>query len=320
MASKDKTPSDFAIKVMNDPDVIKITRPSILKNASKIKWSYSDKLDQTTKFIIDKDKIETAWSNFINYFKSKNFNDYKNSIKYYNTDYRGICEILKLPNSFINPKHFDPLIRFIKDVQNKGVLTNWSIGIRIKGQGKDVNESENQIGFPISPSIRRIKDNNKQRINEVIKNRIYTASGNSSNIVTAGSDFAFAISEESKNKAEENFKKLKNNMNFPEKIYRNSLNKKNGVLIIYPIDIEALTEIDEIKNYFEEKKINKEIPLLGFAVGIPNLGDDFEKEYFVQKGFIDENGNLLENVTLDELDHFDEHIYEDEFNEITKNE
>src|SRR5690606_1019056 len=46
MASKDKTPADFAIKVMNDPDVIKITRPSILKNAQTVRWSYSDKLEQ----------------------------------------------------------------------------------------------------------------------------------------------------------------------------------------------------------------------------------------------------------------------------------
>lgn len=321
MSSKDKAPSDFAIKVMNDPDVIKITRPSILKNATKIRWSYSDKLDQTTKFSLDKNKIESAWDSFLNFFKTKSLSDYKGSIKYYNTDANGVCDVLQLQNTFLNPKHFEPLIRFIKDVQINGALTNWSIAIRTKGQGKVIAEAEQQIGFQITPSIRRIKENNYQRINEVINNGIYTASGNSSNIVTAGSDFAFAISDESKNKAEEFFRKQNNNnKNYPEKIYRNSLSKKNGVLIIYPIDLESLTENQEIKDFFVKKGINKEIPLLGYAVGIPNLGDNFEKEYFVQQGFLDEHGNLLDSNISEEFEEIEEQIYEDEFNEFTNNE
>lgn len=316
MASKDKTPADFAIKVMNDPDVIKITRPSILKNAQTIRWSYSDKLEQTTKFAIEKERIENAWQYFLNYFGKKDFIDYKSAIKYYQTDADEICEILKAPNTFLNPQHFNPLIAFVKDVKERGILSRWSVAVRYNGQGKPVKGLEDIFDFDILPAVRRINPKNHNRIAEVVHGGIFTASGNSSNIITAGSDFAFAISEDEKNNAEKIFREKNNSTNYPEKIYRNSLDKNHGVLIIYPIDMEALAENQEIKNYFEINSINSGIPLLGFAVGIPDLGDGFEKEYFVQKGFLDEHGNILNEYVADEgSEDEEEEQYEDELKE-----
>lgn len=320
MVSKDRTPADFAIKVMNDPDVIKITRPSILKNAKTIKWSYSDKLDQTTKFVIDKERIENAWSSFSSYFGDKNYDDYGSSIKYYETDAEEVCNILKMSNSFLNPLHYEPLIAFIKDVKERGILNRWSVGVRYKGQGTVIPYSQEIFGFPIAPAVRRIDSNNEDRISEVVNSGIFTASGNSSNIITAGSDFAFALTDEQKQEVERKFREEKgNSKNYPEKIYRNKLDKNHGVLIIYPIDLRELAKIKQIENSFIEKNINTEIPLLGFAVGVPDLGDDFEKEYFVQQGFLDKHGNIINEFLEDESSDEDEGQYDDEITEM-KNE
>lgn len=317
MASKDKTPADFAIKVMNDPDVIKITRPSILKNAQTVRWSYSDKLDQTTKFALEKERIEAAWENFKNYFAKKELVDYKSSIKYYETDADEVCEILKMPNTFLNPQHFDPLIAFVKDVKDRGILSRWSVAIRYSGQGEPLENTEEIFNFEITPAVRRINSANHNRISEVVNGGIFTASGNSSNIITAGSDFAFALSAEEKDDAEKTFREEKNTTNYPEKIYRNRLYKNHGVLIIYPIDLKVLEENTEIKTYLEDKNISSKMPLLGFAVGIPDLGDGFEKEYFVQKGFLDEHGNILDEYILDEgNEEAEDEKYEDELIEV----
>lgn len=316
MASKDKTPADFAIKVMNDPDVIKITRPSILKNALTVKWSYSDKLEQTTKFAIDKERIENAWNSFIKYFGEKTFTDYRSSLQYFETDADEICDILRLPNSFLNPQHYEPLIAFIKDVKNQGILNRWSVAVRNSGQGKRIEDVEKIFSFPVSPAVRRINPDNQNRIAEVIEGGIFTASGSSSNIITAGSDFAFALPEDEKNAAESIFREKKKNKNYPEKIYRNRLDKNHGVLIIYPVDLKELENIPVIADYFRKKHIDSKIPLLGYAVGIPDLGDDFEKEYFVQKGFLDQHGNILKEYLVDEgTEDEEDEKYEDELTE-----
>lgn len=317
MASKDRTPADFAIKVMNDPDVIKITRPSILKNAQTIKWSYSDKLDQTTKFVIDKERIETAWLNFTKYFGDKIYSDEFPAVRSFETNADEICNILRMPNAFLNPQHYEPLIAFIKDVNSRGILNRWSVAIRIKGQGKIVPHSKEILGFEITPAVRRIDPNNEKSISEVVNSSVFTASGNSSNIITAGSDFAFALTEEQRQEAEKKFREERNgNKNYPEKIYRNSLDKNHGVLIIYPIDLSTLTDNSQIKEFFLHKNINTQIPLLGFAVGIPDLGDGFEKEYFVQKGFLDEHGNIIKEYLVDESTEEDDVQFDDELTEM----
>lgn len=324
MSSKDRTPAEFAIKVMNDPDVIKITRPSILKNAQTIRWSYSDKLDQTTKFQIDKNRIESAWSNFVNYFGEKKYMDFGKAenptIKYFETDVEEICKILSMPNAFVNPNHYDPLIAFIKDVSKEnGLLNKWSVGIKISGRGDEI--SSDILGFPIEPAIRNVKENKYDDVR--IKNT-FIASGDSSNIITAGSDFAFALTEERKLTAEQKFRDEKEGKTtYPEKIYRNSLDKTRGVLIIYPIDIKTLVKNNDLSDYFHSKEINENTPpFLGFAVGIPDLGDDFEKEYFVQKGFLDEHGNIIKDFVVDESSEdpedsvTDDAQFDDEYTEL----
>ncbi|MFV0190973.1 Z1 domain-containing protein [Empedobacter falsenii] len=296
MASKNKKPSDFAIKVMNDPDVIKITRPSILKNAETIKWSYSDKLDQTTKFSIDKDRIENAWSEFLKYFGNKSFKDYGSSdkpiIKYYDTDVKEVCHILSMDNSFINPQHYKPLIRFIEDVSKEGSLSKWTVGIRISGNGKEAYESSESFKFPIHPAIRAVKDD--KFIDEILYSNKFTASGDSSNLMTNGSDFSIGLTEDETLQVEKEFRDSNGGKkSYPEKIYRQKLDSSHGVLIIYPIDMKSLFNHEKLNEYLTNRGFKENVPLLGFAVGIPNLGDDFEKNYFVQKGFLDEHGNIL---------------------------
>lgn len=314
MASKNKKPSDFAIKVMNDPDVIKITRPAILKNASTIRWSYSDKLDQTTKFVIDKNRIEKAWEGFINYFSPKQFSDYgtigKPTIKYFETDSKEICSILAMSNSFVNPDHYNPLIAFIKDVAKDNFLTKWSVGIKITGNGVTALNSFEKFGFNIESAVRNV---NKRGVDEITTSNKFTASGNSSNIITAGSDFGMALSEDVKLAAEKNFREKNNDKKtYPEKIYRKELDKSHGILIIYPMDMKSIIDNDQLTEYFAEKNFSPNIPLLGFAVGIPDLGDGFEREYFVQKGFLDENGNIIKEYQVNEAEEADDIDYSDE--------
>ena len=59
-----KTPSNFLVRVKKHPGVLKITRPSILKNTKEIKWSFQNQLQMTTSFDISKNKIDEVWKSF----------------------------------------------------------------------------------------------------------------------------------------------------------------------------------------------------------------------------------------------------------------
>lgn len=326
MVSKNRTPSDFAIKVMNDPDVIKLTRPAILKNGQTIRWSYSNKLDQTTRFVLDQNRISQAWESFLKFFENRNFKNFgkkeKPIIKYVEITVDELFKLLEMPNSFDNPKHYEPLIAFIRDVKDRGVLNNWTVGIRVSGNGEEIASCKEKLNFSISPAIRRISEN---KITDVLSKGKFTASGNSSNILTAGSDFAIGLGIEQQLEVEKEFEIEKGTRNFPEKIYRQLFDKNRGVIIIYPIDTKDLSkdrnenENKELKDYLLSKGIDGAIPILGYAIGIPNLGDDFEKEYFVQQGFLDEFGNIrdqfLDIPLSDEIDENEEDKYDDELKE-----
>ena len=60
------------LRVLKHPGTLKITRPSILKNAKEVNWSYSDSLEQTTKFCLDFDRIEKSWNDFKLHIKKLN--------------------------------------------------------------------------------------------------------------------------------------------------------------------------------------------------------------------------------------------------------
>src|SRR5690606_36497057 len=64
MEEKGKTPENFVLRVKKHPGTLKITRPSILKNAKEVKWSYQDQLVTTTQLKVDKNSITDIWDNF----------------------------------------------------------------------------------------------------------------------------------------------------------------------------------------------------------------------------------------------------------------
>ena len=64
MEEQGKTPQNFVLRVRKHPGTLKITRPSILKNAKEVKWSYQDSLEMTTQLKVDKENIVNIWDNF----------------------------------------------------------------------------------------------------------------------------------------------------------------------------------------------------------------------------------------------------------------
>jgi hypothetical protein len=326
------TPFKFALRVLKHPGTLKITRPSILKNTEEVNWSYSDTLVQTTKFVLDAKRIESSWHNFKSHINSLALN--KSNIKgdyiIYETDEPAeLFKFLNLSNTFNfnddGKNYFRDIIQFIKLCNQENKLKNWSIAIKIRGNGRDLSVEESKLPCIIERTLRGgPKQEYNSRWYDILKNnKIFGAGQASANIVTGSKDMSIRLTLDEIKEAENDFKnqhkidlKKKNSdwdedrlnkevkkANIPEKVFRNKMKDNEGVLMIYLMDI---------KNIFENKgepilgldvlinSLNFDIPLIGYAIGIPTIEAEIGGIYLQSKFHVEPEPPALDDDEFDD--------------------
>lgn len=294
MEEQGKTPKEFILRVKKHPGTLKITRPSILKNAIEIKWSYQDSLEMTTQLKVDKKNVEIIWENFNKNIAPK-FNrlNRDRDIIMYETKAEEVIDLLKnKPNNF--PKdRVDQITRFIGLCNEKGYLKNWTIALKITGASprkmskKDVGLSE-LIEKESVELAKRSGPRTPDDVTKFLKNKLFKASSKSANIISANKDMSILLSESEKNSAEETFYKFKarelkkkdktlsqeaalkqaKSKTVPERYYRGMMKETEGLLMLYLFD----------SNYaFNQEFTNKRDP---------ELNKELREKF---RDFIDEN-------------------------------
>lgn len=316
MKEKNRKPSDFILRVKKHPGVLKITRPAILRDTLEVNWSYQDSLEQTAKFDIKKEKIQKVYEDFKNHiatsfkFRPKlNEEGNKTGFLLAETDTAGIISVLKMENNF-GKVTCESIIRFIEICKTKNKLNNWTIAIKTSGdanptEGKGrLTEVESGLPEPIDMIIRRgpkDEQSTKNYRDSFIQKKEFTASGKSANIITSGRDFSILLTASQIRKAEKDFieerkrfyqekfpewtkeqiNKKAENVNIPERVYREKMSDQEGLLLIYFLDSyyvfrqEKDKEIDsDMKAFVEMEGIDLDIPLIGYAIGFPPIEPD----------------------------------------------
>jgi len=300
------TPEKYALRVLNHPGYLKITRAAILKNAREVKCSFSDHLLQTTRFKIEKSRIDQAWNAFKEYanFRKDKFipiNPSRDSsyLAFSPENIEDLFALFKLPNTFTDQSfEFQNLEQFIRACNLENKLTSWTIVIKATGQ-----YAPKEVGLPwkIGLTVRggpNAKDRSKQKF---IDERIYIAGGASANIHSGG-DFKITLEQPEIDAAEQQFrsqysedlrkkypelsdleisKKVKST-SVPEKAYRHKMSEKEGIVVIYLIDTKSIfeshgieiSELTRIRN-----TIDTSVPLVGYAIGIPPINGDIGGTY-----------------------------------------
>lgn len=309
------TPDKYALRVLKHPGTLKITRPSILKNADEVNWSYSDSLEQTTKFVLDEKRIESSWHSFKSHIDSLNLDEtnIKGDYIIYETDNPNeLFKFLNLPNTF-NSKddglnYFKEVIQFVKLCNQENKLKKWSIAIKTKGNGRDLSKEESGLPCVIERTLRGGPTNEVHpRWYEALKNdKIFAAGQGAANIVTGPKDMSIRLTKNEITEVENNFRKqnyldLKEKHSdwseetltrevkkttIPEKAFRNKMKEDEGILMIYLMDIEKIFENrgEPISGLTDLKKsLNTDIPLIGYAIGIPAIEGDIGGVYLLSK-------------------------------------
>ena len=295
-----KTPKEYATKVLTHPGALKITRPAILKNAILEKWSYEDKLVQTTSFILTKDRIDTSWVNFKNWITNLKFKeDEVSGFMTLKTSVEVVFALLKTQDVYPSDSfESDAIQRYIKLANDYNKLTDWTIAIKITGESRKFTKEDSGLNFDLQ--LKTISTNSNYL--KVFKDtRVFKAYGQSSNIITGGKDLSVSLSKSEIEKAQIEFKKEKPNAkNYPERIYRERIPDTQGVLIVYLMDLEKIfNKENDLLDIATKENINiKSTPLIGFAVGIPPIGPNISGDYLLNKHILANIQNSIENEEL----------------------
>lgn len=305
-----KTPKEYATKVLTHPGALKITRPSILKNATLERWSFEDKLIQTTSFILTKDRIETSWIKFKEWVSDFDFIESEVSgfvtIK---TTSDVVFDLLNTQNVYPTDSFESvALQRYIKLANEYDKLTDWTIAIKTTGESRKFEKQESGLNFNVQ--LKTISTSSHY-LKSFKDTKIFKAYGQSSNIITGGKDLSVSLSKSDIERAQTEFKKVKPNAkSFPERIYRESIPDTQAVLVVYLMDLEKIFKQDiEMESIASKEKIDlKSFPLVGFAIGIPPIGPNISGDYLLNKHILE---NIKNNKETEELIEEDDEI-EDE--------
>jgi hypothetical protein len=322
MEYKLKTPSNFVLHVRKHPGTLKVTRPSILKNAVSVKWSYQDHLIQTSKFSITRSVIADEWKYFKDNVVSKHDFEYNNKSGFMVSEKIDVPDVVEILNSLRN---FDEqtkpgLIKFLQKCDRIGKLKNWTIAIKAKGDAGELSATKSGLPCDMQMAVRRgPSDKNKLLRQEFLERYIFRASGRSANIISGGLDLAVLLTEDEILQAETQFRSdqkevylrknkeaeekeaedYANRINVPERVYRERITDDQGIMLIYLIDAAYVFRTKEndgdtaLEDMAKRESIDINMPLVGYALGIPPIDPDPGGEYLKGDYDIhDEDGDL----------------------------
>ncbi|BCY29338.1 Z1 domain-containing protein [Flavobacterium okayamense] len=298
-----KKPRDYATKVLTHPGALQITRPAILKNTITEKWSFEDKLLQTTDLLINKSTIESSWNNFKSiYSKHKEnffYDDFRKAILL-KTDVNGLEDFLISQTTFVDFPT-EAIVRFVRKCNEFEKLTNWTIAIKTTGStDKYLQKNETNFANNIELIKRSSSKKGTKYYTKLLDKNIFKVSGGSSNILSGGRDMSMTLEEEKIALIEQEFK-AKYNKNTPEKAFREKMKPTDGLLVVFLMDLTEVFRDDALVEKADNENIDLTIPLIGYAIGIPPIDAGLGEDYLINV-HIREN----ENNSLEEEDESDE--------------
>ncbi|XZF13041.1 Z1 domain-containing protein [Chitinophagaceae bacterium MMS25-I14] len=321
MHREGKTPQDFILRVRTHPGVLKITRPSILKNTEEVNWSYQDTLVQTTQFDMNATRINNAWEEMKALFRhyQGTINPFRNSTFYLlETDHNGLFQFLDCANTFHNfSDELKQIKAFIDIAVSQGKLTNWRIAIKATGASeREIKKEDSYLPGNVKLTKRSGPPEEKAHYRkELTQQSIFTGSGKSANLLSGGLDMAVWLDEKEIQHAEQEFiseqtkylideKKLEEDIAVqearrktkPERIYREKMSDKMGLLVIYLMDINAIYNDEELKRIKADNKIDGDVPLIGYAIGFPVISAPVGGVYVRGKYNIEEDEPIIEEL------------------------
>jgi hypothetical protein len=247
MASNNKAPVDYQLKVRTHPGMLMVTSLTKMREHEKIQVGFSGRLIQTYAF--KKADINSNYKDFkylVSRLSSPNLKENKsedvNALVWKNVDATLITDFISTYRN--DYARFDVIKSYIEKQNQEGLLSKWSVAISIntKVSSKGVIEWKNG-SISAGYSSRSLEDQTAELIVGKKKNAILFKEHK---II----DLAYAIEPKNENEIKQ-------------------LRKKFGkpLLVIVPIDPSNFSDVD------------KDVPIIGFGLIFPIIDSEKKFEY-----------------------------------------
>lgn len=327
----DKTPRDFTIWIRNNPDVIKLTRGNFLRNLNKMTLDFGSRIQQSSQFSIEKDRIIKSSDAFKSLAEDLTWDDEeKPGFFIHRTDQEGLLRFLDFAemesNTMLNLNTIG-LRGYLEECKLKGKLTKWIVAVKDAkaGKGTILGKDALGIGHEVKQTVRRGPAEKAGAVDFLFDQNVFKV--NNAQIISA-SDFSIGLDSDVKKQAVAEFRadkerslletnEYRNNpagakkkaveTMVPDFQYRKFMDEATGILMIYPLELSKVFETndkdssdqfkDKLKKHGEDKGLlNLKIPLIGFALGFPDVRD-VEGGNFVTRHLVKD----IEDMNLEEL-------------------
>jgi hypothetical protein len=257
----------------------------------------------STSINVEKTHITNVWEQFRTNIASFMISaEQRDTLLCKQVSSEAIINILQGSNNFDSTK-CELMVAYIQKCNEKRLLENWTIAIKTTGTSKSnlgigqLKSAESGLEQDVTLAIRRGPSPGERFYNELINNSVFKATSKSANIMSSGKDMAASLTKNDADVATneyykeqaEGFIKLdpKMSMNdaitktkkktIPERVYREKLSPKEGVLIVYLFDSyysflqEKGAENPQYADWVHKNEIDLNVPLVGFALGFPPI-------------------------------------------------
>jgi hypothetical protein len=293
-----KSPREFTIWVRDNPDVINLTRPNLLRNLQGLVLDFNDKLQRSNKFIINRDKIETYYANFKTYIQSisNNWEESRSFVLTRNITSQKIIEALNIPGlkNVLIDLNIAGLDNFIRKANEQNLLNNWTIAISFTNGGNNQEiDLRSEFGINLMPEARLIKrsrGSDDNSITSLLHENIFKIRNSQ---IISPSDLGISFSQEKINEIETKYYRENPDKNsVDEKTYRRALSEDEGLLIFYLIDPKFILEKDGLpQKYYDaydnfmnrNDLIGFNTPLVGCAVALPYIKNIDTSNYVTRR-------------------------------------
>lgn len=313
MEIQKKSPKEFELRIRKHPDVLKITRASILKNAREVRYSFQNLAVESVHFKLDKHNLESAWQEFKDLYNRLNFTGKEdNAFLTYDGNMDDLFHFMELPASFV-PNSFmvNDMMHYIRMCNERSMLTNWKIAIRKTGTGRKIDEDN--LDVQLTRRSGPEKKDDSSYYNDLQNEMLFTASGRSMHIMTSGLDESVGLSKEVSEQAKNDFRNYKkdkfiesglseeealglaNKITIPGKVFRKVRPQTNGLLLIYLMDLREVFHDDDLQKAARAKGINLDIPLIGYALSFPEIKDDPGATYMANEYAVEAEIEAVDN-------------------------
>jgi hypothetical protein len=327
----DKTPRDFTIWIKNNPDVIKLTRANFLRDLKKMTLDFGSRIQQSSQFSLDKQRIIESCNSFKELAGSLKWDSKKKTgFVIHETDQEGLKKFLDFAemdtNTMLNLNTIG-LRGYLEECKKKNKLTKWIIAVKdaVQGEGSLLDKDVLGINHPVRQTVRRGPSEGSGSADFLFDQNVFKVKN--AQIISAA-DFSIALNDEERKQAVAEFrynkerelletkefrndpagaKKKAASTMVPDFQYRKFMDESTGILMIYPLELDKVfDDIDkassdkyeeDLQNYGKDNGlIDLKIPLIGFALGFPDIRG-VEGGNFVTRHLIKD----IEDMNLEEL-------------------